>query len=142
MAIWKRDTYVKWFLEYNPSGFGLNFKVFHVLWIVWCRYWINNRTIIISIFIRSRHTQNICTNACILFYIFNVFLKIFRSWMKNERDKIRLEKLCGTRNEKKCHFSHVKNANKWFIIALLTWRSNNGGCCCDQPFNKLRAVSN
>ena len=81
----KRDTYVKWFLQDNPSRFRLNFKVFHVLWVVWCRYWIYNRTIIISIFIGGRHTQYICTNACILFHIFNVFLNGTRTTKKTHK---------------------------------------------------------
>lgn len=29
------DTYVKRFLQDNPSGFWLNFEIVHVLWVIW-----------------------------------------------------------------------------------------------------------
>lgn len=82
----KKDTYVKWFLQNDPSRFRLNFKVVHVLWIVWCRYRINNSSIIVSIFIRGRNTQNIRSNACILFDIFDVFLEFNKE--KSQSDGI------------------------------------------------------
>lgn len=124
----KRDTYVERFLQNNPSRFRLNFKVFHILWVVWCGYWVYNGTVIISIFIRRRHTQYVCADACILFHIFDVFLK----WMGKMN---KLDGICAhTPKEKKiCHF-HVENVDRWFmmIYTYLTIKQR-------RLFNEMRA---
>lgn len=69
-------TYVQWFLKNYPARFWLNFEVFKVSWIVRSGERIYNCTVVISILVRSRYTENVCHNTCILLDIFDVFLQI------------------------------------------------------------------
>lgn len=67
-------TYVEWLSENNPSGFGLNFKVFQVVGVVRCAECVHNSSIVVGVFVRGRHTKDVGSNARILLHIFNVFL--------------------------------------------------------------------
>lgn len=68
-------TYVQRLLQHNPSGLGLYFKVLQVIGIHWGRETVHYRSVVIRIFIRGWYTQDVCSDACVLFYIFDVFLK-------------------------------------------------------------------
>lgn len=68
-------TYVQRLLQHNPSGLGLYFKVLQVIGIYGGRETVHYRSVVIRIFIRGGYAQDICSDACVLFYILHVFLK-------------------------------------------------------------------
>ena len=67
-------TYIQWLPQHDPARLLLDLKVLKIRWIVGSTKCINNCSIVISIFIRCRHTQYVGTNTCILLHIFYVFL--------------------------------------------------------------------
>jgi len=79
-AKWKANTYVKRFLEHNPTGFGLDFKVFQIVGIEGGSQAVYYSSIVVGIFIGGGDTEDIGANTGILFYILNVFLQ--KVWFK------------------------------------------------------------
>lgn len=68
-------TYVKRFLQHDPTGLRLYLKVFQVVRTVRSAQRVHNGTVVVRVLVGSGNAQNVRPYACILFDIFHVFLK-------------------------------------------------------------------
>lgn len=98
----QENTYVKRLLQHDPTGLGLDLKVFQIVRTVRSTQGVHDGTIVVGIFVGSGNAQNVRSDARILFDVFDVFLK-------GQKPKL----------------SHHSPLNPQ--IPQLTCRSNNGG---------------